>query len=67
MNAALFRDKPPPRKPWVEQDFVLTVAKLASVLKSMEEEDKISHKEYETKMENIYSIISDYKRDNESN
>ena len=67
MNNALFKDTPPPSKPWVEQEFVLVISKIASVLKGMEDADKISHEEYEIRMENMYSIVSDYKRDNESN
>lgn len=66
MNAALFRETPPPPKPWIEQDFVLVISKIAAILKGMEDVDKIRLEEYEIRMENMYSIISDYKRDNES-
>ena len=67
MNAALFRDTPPPQKPWVEQKFVLVVSKIAAILKGMEDVDKLPHEEYEIRMKNIYSIVSDYKKSNEGN
>ena len=54
----------PPPKPWLEQEFQLVVAKIASSLKMLDEDDKlVSHETFDDTMRNIFSIMKDYFRD----
>ena len=58
LNKALFSDPPP--KPWLEQPFQLLMAKIASRLRMIEEDDRISHETFEETMQGIFSDMKEY-------
>ena len=64
LNKALFSDPPP--KQWLEQPFQLLIAKVASRLKYLEEDEIISHESFEDTMHAMYSDLKEFFQ-NESN
>ena len=58
LNKALFSDPPP--KPWLEQPFQLLIAKVASKLKYLEEDEIISHESFDDTMHAMYSDIKEF-------
>ena len=58
LNKALFSDPPP--KPWLEQPFQLLIAKVASRLKYLEEDENISHESFDDTMHAMYSDIKEF-------
>ena len=59
LNKALSSNPPP--KLWLEEEFQLVIAKIASILKILDEEQKlVSHETFDDTMHNIYSVMKDY-------
>ena len=56
----------PPPKQWLEQPFQLLIAKVASRLKYLEEDEIISHESFEDTMHAMYSDLKEFFQ-NESN
>ena len=50
----------PPPKQWLEQPFQLLIAKVASRLKYLEEDEIISHESFEDTMHAMYSDIKEF-------
>ena len=59
LNKALFGSKPKP-KYWLEKEFVGLIAHIAAKLRFIDTPDRITDNEYESTMEEIYYLISDY-------
>ena len=58
LNKALFSDPPP--KPWLEQPFQLLIAKLASKLRIVNEDERITHESFDEIMHAMYSDMKEF-------